>query len=83
MYMRILNNPNDHSYLFGAVCELRLMSYSLDSKDASYSHLVTSGASVRVFWAWHNIQATPGLLDACITGCDEFATTCEQAQIRL
>ena len=42
-------------FWFGAVHELQLVSYNLEtvSKDASHAHLWTSGASAYVFWVWH------------------------------
>ena len=76
----VLNIPNDcsadedHSYLFSAQCELLLTSYGL--KTASKVLCVLGhrllGLLFTVSGRGMYSQGTPKVLNACVTGCDDF-----------
>ena len=59
--------PGIFLFWVGALYELRLASYGLEtaSKDASHARSLTSGASVYVFRVCHVSQATPRILNTC------------------
>ena len=80
MWMVYISNDcsanGDHSYLFWAVCELWLVNYSLKTVSKTLCVLVQTfiwllTVIVCILGMGHS-QATPGLLNACVTGC-EFA----------
>ena len=62
-------------FWFGVAYKLRLESYILQTvtTDTSHSCSDTSGASATYSGCGTYSQATPGLLNLCVTGCSEFS----------
>ena len=87
---KVCSANGDHSYLFSALCELRLATYGLKPVSNIFVLILTLFGLVTIpviAWVWHIwlvslylddevwINARPNAwLNVCVTDCDEFAT---------